>query len=492
MPDIKEEIEKVLDLMITPSGKTVREAKDYNDTLSDDDKKAKRISTKPRVCLENDKIALENDPRFKDRLYLNEIDLRIYKMKPFPWDDKNSMKKIPGIYGGLGMYLYNDNRDTSEIKRLIQRDYGQNLSEIQQEIYAEASRHTIHPVKIILENLDWDGKEHIKNLLPKYLGVKNDDYQAKALKLIMLTLITRIYQPGAKMDCVLSLGGKQGLGKSTFCRMLAFNDLNLFTDRLGDLSNKDTLQLVAGKLVIELAEMLALKKTKEIEAVKSFISAQQDTYRAPYAKTWEDHLRQCILLATTNENEYLSDLTGDRRWITVECDPGRREIDISEDPEAEGEFFQAWAEAYHIYKTEKPSIMALALELAPEAKKHAELHKEQDPKIGMIEDYLDRLRHESEKPRVCAVMIQQEVFHEYSTDRWKNKDISKIMDNCFPDWKRSEKRQRCGEYGIQVTWEAEPIEGIKASQVVTSDMRSEAERSRSEKEQLDAYADFVA
>ena len=414
-------------------------------------------SEKIRACMENVKIILENDNRFKGRLVYNKIDMKVYKMEPFPWDDEKELAKMPGIYGQIGMYPYNDKMDTLQIKRLIQRDYYQNTGEIDCEIISEAIRHTVHPVRSIIESLEWDGKDHIKNLLPTYLGVDPDEYQEKALKLMMVTMVTRMYTPGAKMDCILALTGDQGIGKSSFCRKLAFDDLTLFTDRLGDLTNKDTLQLVAGKLVIELGEMLACKKTREIEAVKSFLSSCADTYRAPYDRTWEDHLRQCILIATTNEDAFLSDVTGDRRWIAIECHADQIKKDINFDPDAMKEIMQAWAEAYHIYKAEKPDLVKWSLELAPEAKRHAEKHKEQDPRVGIIGEYLDELKRTQEKPRVCTMQIQHEVFHEYDTDRWKNKDIAKILTFEFPEWKKSDKKQRCGEYGVQVVWETDPV-----------------------------------
>ena len=62
---------------------------------------------------------------------------------------------------------------------------------------------------------------------------------------------------------------------------------------------------------------IPLKKV-DVETVKSFITRQDDKFRHSYGYSVEDHPRQCIIVATTNNNDgFLRDITGNRRFWPV-------------------------------------------------------------------------------------------------------------------------------------------------------------------------------
>lgn len=450
--EIRDSIKATTEKFVTASGMTVAEAKAYNESIKDD-KTKKKVSTAPRICLENVHIALNNDVRFADRLCYNEVDMKVYKAMPFPWDKKSDTKLMP----------INDRYDVSQLQRIIQRDYNQKPDDIKKQYIATAMDSSFNPIKEILEGLEWDGKEHIRYLMPKYLGVDNDEYQYKVLRLIMLALIERQYRPGSKFDCVMALNGSQGIGKSTFCKLLAFDDDAYFTDALGDLTDKDTLQIVAGKRVIELGEMLSLRKTKELEGVKRFLSSSTDCFRPPYGHTYEDFPRQCIIIATTNDNDYLSDVTGSRRWLPVSCKAENiKDLMKIQTDEAYDDVMAGWTEAMHDWKelthngSQPLDLVKMSYELAPEAAKRAVSHEEENPYEGEIGQYLQMKINRyfsdmSQQPRVCCKEIAQCALGIQNPGRFEIKDIAKILDNKFPDWERKGKLQ-CGMYGVQRVW----------------------------------------
>jgi predicted P-loop ATPase len=140
---------------------------------------------------------------------------------------------------------------------------------------------------------------------------------------------------------VLVFEGKQGVRKSTAARVL-FEPF--FTDDIADLGDKDSkITVASGNWCIELAEMDAASR-KDVNTVKAFITRREDKFRAPYDRRNSIHPRQCVLLATTNDSDYLRDSTGGRRFWpvripqTVDADRLRAAKD------------QLWAEALQRYR----------------------------------------------------------------------------------------------------------------------------------------------
>lgn len=127
----------------------------------------------------------------------------------------------------------------------------------------------------------------------------------------------------------------------------------------------------------------------ENSAVKAFISKVDDFYRSAFAHRKEVRPRQLIFVATTNEANFLRDETGGRRWwiVDLKAHPDGRHV---WDKLTEDEIGQIWAEAVQLYKNGEDFRH---LDYAPEAvaKELQENHREDAPKKGLIEGYLDLL-----------------------------------------------------------------------------------------------------
>jgi putative DNA primase/helicase len=116
---------------------------------------------------------------------------------------------------------------------------------------------------------------------------------------------------------MLSLEGSQGKGKST--AVLALAGADWFTDNLPhNLADKDAQQGLAGKWIVEFGELNSLF-TSGNKVAKSFLSRQFDYFRPSYGRGFVDRPRQCIFVGTTNEDDYLTDATGNRRYWPVQC-----------------------------------------------------------------------------------------------------------------------------------------------------------------------------
>jgi putative DNA primase/helicase len=201
-----------------------------------------------------------------------------------------------------------------------------------------------NPLQDYFAGLVWDGVPRIDVLLTRALGVRDSGLHRAISRAWAISAAARALKPGCKVDTVLILAGKQGAGKSTWCRTL-FND-RFFCDTRFKLGDKDALQGLRGVWCYELAE-LASTRAKDAEEVKAFLSAQEDRFRPPYGKSMITLKRSTIFIGTTNQPTFLADPTGARRFWPVTVG----KIDLEWTAEHRD---QIWAEAAHAFRQGEP------------------------------------------------------------------------------------------------------------------------------------------
>ncbi len=178
-----------------------------------------------------------------------------------------------------------------------------------------AEEHALHPVCDWLDGLSWDGVGRLDGLLATYLRAEDTPLHRKFSAGWLIGACARVFEPGCQLDTMLMLIGKQGIGKSRACAALV-PDRAWFGDSTFDIGNKDAFINLHGKWFYELAECESLKKATD-DARKAFITSRTDRYRRPFGRLAEDHPRQVVFVATTNNTEVLTDPTGARRFWTV-------------------------------------------------------------------------------------------------------------------------------------------------------------------------------
>jgi predicted P-loop ATPase len=172
-----------------------------------------------------------------------------------------------------------------------------------------------HPVRDWLRSLHWDGKPRLKDWLKKGFGADAPPEYMEAISTkVLVAAVKRVMEPGCKFDYTLVLEGEQGRGKSSALAALCGGDW--FTDSIGDIYQKDAVDNMAGKWLIELGELASIKKADQ-DFLKSFLTRQVDRVRLPYGKRSADFPRQSIFIGTTNHSTYFQDETGNRRFWPI-------------------------------------------------------------------------------------------------------------------------------------------------------------------------------
>ena len=319
-----------------------------------------------------------------------------------------------------------------------------------------AHQNEYHPVRELLDNLVWDGEKRIKELFPRYLGADRSEYIEEATKLFMLGAINRVYKPGAKFDLMICIVEPiQGGGKSSLARILAINDM-WFTDDIRSLDDKEISGKLQGHWIVEFSEMLATSNTKTVEAIKSFLSRTIDTYRTPYDRYTQDIPRQCVFIGTTNNTDFLpNDRTGNRRFIPIAINRKAAERHpLKDENETRVFVLQCWAEAMDIYRKDDYKLM-IPEWMQQELVKVQQEYAPEDPKVGIIQNWLDRCNY----THVCTRMIFKEAFSEnYFREPagWELREISQIMNNSINGWHKhpsSDRQLRFSKYGKQRAWD---------------------------------------
>jgi predicted P-loop ATPase len=383
---------------------------------------------KVQQLVKNWEIVLENDSRFSGKVRFDEFSRQLYLWGATPWESKEPFRPW-------------QNSDDAQLYALIQNDYELTKRDDYFDSISNISqRHKFHQVRDVLESIPFSGEGHIRRLLPDYLGAGDTEYNFQVMRLMMLGGVARVYNAGAKFDYCTILEGRQGLGKSTFLRLLALDD-SFFNDSLDSLDSTTAVQGLLGSWVIELAELKSLGRTSGgIESVKRFLSATSDKIRLPYQRRSEIFPRQCIFFGTTNSTSYLDDATGNRRFLIVRCGENEPTKSLFSQ-EAVEDFRKAWAEAVHIYKTDKPKLV-LSAEAAAEAAELAESARIDDGKTGIIADFLEN------RTRTCVLEVWKEALQEERRPKkFESTEIANIIMGL--GWERVHNPTNFGEYGKQ-------------------------------------------
>ena len=181
-----------------------------------------------------------------------------------------------------------------------------------------AASNSFNPVLELIESGSWDKVDRMPELY-KIMRIDDDDSLSKILiyKWVWQNLSMARNEKGEYgSDGLLVLQGGQGIGKTTFARKMALKD-EFFGEGLHvDNSSSDIIRRATSVWIGELGEIESTFK-HDISALKAFITMKMDKYRLPYAHSDEKLSRRTSFIGTCNNEQYLIDETGNRRFWTV-------------------------------------------------------------------------------------------------------------------------------------------------------------------------------
>ncbi|MDH6185498.1 VapE domain-containing protein [Polaromonas sp. CG_23.6] len=256
-------------------------------------------------------LILERDPALEPVLAYNELSNNVQSRVLWPWPHSQVGDVTDAVDLLLGKYL-TDCYGLPSVSRAA----------LMEAIQTVAHTRRFHPIREELAALEWDGKKRIDKWLVHVLGEAPDKLSPAMLEYFqivgrcwLLGMVNRVMQPGCKFDYCPVLEGVGGLRKSTMVEILGGS--KYYSDTPFEVGRgKEAQEQVQGLWVYEIAEMTHFSKS-EVGAIKAFISSKVDRYRVAYGSTVGSFARQCLLVGTTNENTYLRDRTGNRRFWPV-------------------------------------------------------------------------------------------------------------------------------------------------------------------------------
>lgn len=287
-----------------------------------------------------------------------------------------NIKRLNAMIGMLaedGSYNSNRDRLLGFIQPWIRYDAGKAVP-----VYTGPPALDTYLLKVCGVDLDieYDSPEETK-----MQRSRKERYLLAVTRCFFISMVRRIWIPGEKVDTALILESGEGHMKSQFLRVLAFGRDELFSDNIPlPLHGRDAELHLRGKMIVELPEAIAIKRG-DPSAVKAFLSTSTRQDR-PVWGTHDALLRRgCVFVVTTNDAEYLTSKTGNRRFWPVKVS----QIDLDM---ARRLLPQVLAEATVAMMNGEEWWLSPDMEEI--ARGEQERRVTEDPWVDLVRDFLDR------------------------------------------------------------------------------------------------------
>ena len=438
-------------------GKIVEDDDNWKDDIQYSADGMKALSTLANIIL-----ILRNDKELKFKIFKDIFSSRILVRDGVPWDRKFETPDR----------IWTDTDDAG-LRWYLESNYGiTSTNKIIDGVNLIAEENAENKITTRLQSTQWDGEKRIETLFIDYLGCEDNVYTREVSEKSLVAAVRRAIFGGIKWDNMPILIGPQGVGKSTFLKILG---MDWYNDSLVNVEGKDACEIIQGSWILEMGELSSLRKS-ELNLVKNFLSRTDDIFRASYGRRAQKYPRRCAFFGTANDTNFLRDETGNRRFWPIDCFIHSPIKSIFND--LNDELDQIWAEACELAKNEFYSLV-LSKEAEKIAKEEQEAHSEDNVFKGIILDYLDKkipknwnsldafakrtFLDEYEtmskqydendlilRDKVCAAEIWEEALK--NSIRFMKKsdsiEINKVLAS-LKEWEKMKTSSKFGKYGVQ-------------------------------------------
>lgn len=189
---------------------------------------------------------------------------------------------------------------------------------------------------------NWDGKSRIDDLFNtiNLANGEDEDFARLLLTKWLLNCIHIAFNTGDNnQNGILTFQGGQGVGKTKWIESIIPKEF-IKTGMHIDPSNKDSIIKATSNWIVELGELDATFKS-DLAKLKAFFTEKTDFYRVPYATKPILVPRNTCFYASVNDEEFLKDTTGNRRYWVIKADSLNYMHEIDKG--------QLWGEIYNLY-----------------------------------------------------------------------------------------------------------------------------------------------
>lgn len=201
--------------------------------------------------------------------------------------------------------------------------HGMGTANIPAYLEAIADKNAYHPAADWIRSRPWDGQDRLQAMCDTIEVV--DDYPLSLRDVLirkwLLSSVAAVLKPhGFHARGVLTLQGKQGIGKTSWVRSLIddphLRSAAIKVDHHLDPHNKDSVLNAVRHWYVEIGEIDSVFK-RDVARLKGFITADSDKVRKPYSRRESEYPRRTVFVATVNEHAFLVDPTGNTRFWTI-------------------------------------------------------------------------------------------------------------------------------------------------------------------------------
>ena len=324
-----------------------------------------------------------------------------------------------------------------------------NIAKIADMLLVIASDNRVNPILDMIKSAKWDGKDRIEEIYNIFGIGKDDKLSREIIRKWLMQAVCGLFNDDKhpfSLDLILVFKGKQGIGKTRFFEHLAMLPQYFGEGVCIDPRNKDSVIQATSNWICELGEIGSTLK-KDIDSVKAMLTKANDEYRLPYGRADEYRLpygratlkfpRMTSFVGTVNDDKFLIDQTGNRRFATV---PISDDVHIDYNKQIKPfDSLQLWGQVYRIVQEEiaKGATMASCFRLDPEMKEELDSRNQEYTKPMKAEDevidILSRLNMEKQNPLTHYTItdeymtVTEFIGQHFELSKYTSEQISKVL-----------------------------------------------------------------